>query len=168
MDYILFHSQYSPSSRKLFEQFPSLNEKAVSVDSMAMRAYAKRLHVICVPTLVVILNNKIIERIVGYENVYNWLVVTIYRVNKLQNIQEPETDEISEEQPTIFQEQPPESPDMQRTTTSLDQLVLEDLEEERATPHVPIGTGVSTLQLAEAMKKERDNSDPANKKKFSN
>jgi hypothetical protein len=164
MDYILFHSQYSPSSRKLIEQFPSISEKTVLVDSVAMRAYAKRLHIICVPTLVVILNNKIIERIVGYENIYNWLVVTIYRVNKLQNIQEDVEPEL---EPPIQQVEPT-SPDMQNTTTSLDNLVLEDLEEERVTPHVPIGTGVSTLQLAEAMKKERDNSDPGNKKKFSN
>jgi hypothetical protein len=172
MDYILFHSQYSPSSRKLIEQFPPISEKAVLVDSVAMRAYAKRLHIICVPTLIVILNNKIVERIVGYENIYNWVVVTLYRVNKLQSLNDPEPEEerISEQQPTrVYAEEQPVSPDVVNTTTSLDKLVLEDVEEERVTPHVPIGSGgVSTLQLAEAMKKERDNSDPGNKKKFSN
>lgn len=171
MDYILFHSQYSTSSQKLIEQFPSILEKAVLVDSMAMRAYAKRLHIICVPTLIIIMDNKIVERIVGYENIHNWLVVTIYRVNKLQPIEEsqppPEIEYEESQQPMVQKSNlhsPPES-------TSLEDLILEDIKEEQPPmmerPHVQMGMGTNTLQLAEAMKKERDNIDPVNKKKFS-
>lgn len=173
MDYILFHSQFSPSSRKLVEQFPSIIEKSVSVDSSAMRTYAKRLHIFCVPTLVIIMDNKIIERISGYENVYNWLIVTIYRVSKLQPSDEIDSQDYSEE---MDLPPPPKKSVIPREiieeneeeeTTSLDNLILEDVEEERSTPHVQMGLGVNTMQLAEAMKKERDNLDPGNKKKFS-
>ena len=169
MDYILFHSQYSPSSTKLVEQFPSILEKSVSVDSLAMRNYAKRLHIFCVPTLIITMDNKIIERISGYENVYNWLVVTIYRISKLQPNDEPEPQ--FEENTSSNYSAPPieriEEPEQEDSTTSLDNLLLEDVEEDRSTPHVQMGMGVNTMQLAEAMKKERDNLDPGNKKKFS-
>ncbi len=171
MDYILFYSQYSPSSMKLIEQFPSILEKSVSVDSSAMRTYAKKLHIICVPTLVIIMDNKIIERISGYENVYNWLIVTIYRINKLQPSDEPEPQDYEEQmdvehvpQKSAVSTREIVQQESEDATTSLDNLVLEDVEEERATPHVQMGMGVNTMQLAEAMKKERDNLDPGKKK----
>lgn len=169
MDYILFHSQYSPSSTKLVEQFPSILEKSVSVDSLAMRNYAKRLHIFCVPTLVITMDNKIIERISGYENVYNWLVVTIYRISKLQPNEEPEPqfEDTSSNYSAPPIERIEEEPQQEGSTTSLDNLLLEDIEEDRSTPHVQMGMGANTMQLAEAMKKERDNLDPGNKKKFS-
>jgi hypothetical protein len=173
MDYILFHSQYSPSSRKLIDQFPSILEKSVSVDSSAMRTYAKKLHILCVPTLVIVMDNKIIERISGYENVYNWLIVTIYRISKLQPSEEPEIQDYSEQmemdsvpQKTVAPAREIVEQEPENAITNLDNLVLEDIEEERATPHVQMGMGVNTMQLAEAMKKERDNQDPG-KKKFS-
>jgi len=170
MDYILFHSQYSPSSRKLIEEFPSILEKSVPVDSSAMRTYAKKLHIFCVPTLVIIMDNKIIERISGYENIYNWLVVTIYRVSKLQPSEEPEPREYMEQMESVHQKPSVSNQELvqsepEESITSLDNLVLEDVEEERTTPHVQMGMGVNTLQLAEAMKKERDNLD-SGKKKF--
>jgi hypothetical protein len=175
MDYILFHSQFSPSSRKLVEQFPSIIEKSVSVDSSAMRTYAKRLHIFCVPTLVIVMDNKIIERISGYENVYNWLIVTIYRVSKLQPSDELDSQDYSEsmdlpppKKSVVSREvvEDDEENYEEEATTSLDNLLLEDVEEERSTPHVQMGMGVNTMQLAEAMKKERDNLDPGNKKKL--
>ena len=172
MDYILFHSRYSPSSQKLVEQFPSIVEKAVLVDSTAMRAYAKRLHIICVPTLVIIMDNKIIERIVGYENIQNWLIVTIYRVNKLQpSDDEPmQQESIAYEEPVMQKQKLSNSQQSNTESTSLEDLILEDVAEEplpnMERPHVQMGLGTNTLQLAEAMKKERESSDPINKKKF--
>lgn len=174
MDYILFHSQYSSSSVKLIEEFPSIVEKGVLVDSIAMRNYVKQLRIVCVPTLVVILDNKIVERIMGFENVRNWLIVTIYRVNKLQPL-EPEPEPEMEYARTFVQSEEPmsqpiqEREPQQESTTSLDNLILEDVVEERdtTTPHVQMGLGANTMQLAEAMKKERDNNlDSGNKKKF--
>jgi hypothetical protein len=185
MDYILFHSQYSASSKKLLEEFPTIAEKGVLVDSNVMRNYAKKLHIVCVPTLVIILDNKIVERIVGYEYIQNWLLVTLYRVNKLQPMDlEPEPYETQESwspEPVALTEKnvdPQEplmpSPAPKEGTTNLDHLILEDIDEtplkplmnETTTPHVQMGSGANTMQLAEALKKERDNTDPGNKKKF--
>jgi hypothetical protein len=189
MDYILFHSQYSASSRKLLEEFPTITEKGVLVDSAVMRTYAKKLHIVCVPTLVIILDNKIVERIVGYEHIQNWLLVTLYRVNKLQPFEpdynEQETSWPSESPPSSENNNPQFTQEFTREvssnnqveegTTNLDNLILEDIVEnpplkpvvnEPTTPHVQMGLGANTMQLAEAMKKERDNIDPGNKKKF--
>jgi hypothetical protein len=201
MDYILFQSQFSPSCKKLLQQFPNLSEKSVSVDSQQMRRYIKKLHIVCVPTLILIMGNKIIERIVGFEPIQNWLLITIYRANQ---ISQPSDEELEEpprlSQPvsqTIVQPAPQIVPSEPQTSaqstpqttvqpvaettpvpprpqqTSLDDLILTDENEEdenpvedRNEPIIQMGSGTNTMMLAEALKKERDNSfDP--KKKIS-
>jgi len=188
MDYLLFHSQYSPSSKKLFDEFPMLKEKAISVDSVAMRAYVKKIHVVCVPTLLVLLGNRVIDRVIGYESIYNWLVTTLYRMGQLQAssaVVEPDSEIDSNVSLSPLMEYEPQSPTMTKSVatatdgfipgaTSLDDLVLEDIpltlqpQQERDTPLVQTGMSANTMMLAEALKKERDNIDPsANKKKYS-
>jgi multisubunit Na+/H+ antiporter MnhF subunit len=182
MDYLLFHSQYSPSSKKLFDEFPMLKEKAISVDSVAMRAYVKKIHVVCVPTLLVLLGNRVIDRVIGYESIYNWLVTTLYRMGQLQAssaMAEPDLQMDMIETPQSVMTPPVMDTDahMSHTystggATSLDDLVLEDIptahQTERETPLVSTGMSANTMMVAEALKKERDNIDPnANKKKFS-
>lgn len=177
MDFLIFHSQFSPSSQKLLEDFPALREKAVSVDSGSMRVYVKKLKIVCVPTLLVLLGGqRVIDRVVGYDSISNWLIESIYRVNQLQ----------SGAPPTAMQEDPevlapvavegamnvdPSVP--QASFTNLDDLVLEQVdtnaeeEDDRDTPLVQTGMSANTMALAEQMKKERDNLDPnVNKKKF--
>lgn len=199
MDYILFQSQYSPACKKLLHQFPNLREKSVSVDSSQMRSYIKKLHVVCVPTLVLIMGNKIIERIVGYESIQNWLLITIYRANQIS--QPPEPEEIIK--PQVVQPVQPQNNPVQpqnnpvqpqnnpvqsvqsvqsvpvqeilpttpvKQTTSLDQLILTDESddnpvEDRHEPLVQTGSSTNTMQLAEALKKEREKSID-NKKKL--
>jgi hypothetical protein len=198
MDYILFQSQFSPSCKKLLQQFPNLQEKSVSVDNAQMRNYIKKLHIVCVPTLILTMGNKIIERLVGYESIQNWLLITIYRANQIsQPIEQP-----SDSQPIVqnssqiglqmnsqLEPQPIKSPESVQPTqsesihavspvppkpqqTSLEQLILTDDSEsienpieERSEPLVQMGSGANTMQLAEALKKERDNSFE-NKKKI--
>lgn len=190
MDFLVFYSQYSPSSQKLFEDFPNLKEKSICVDSSAMRVYVKKIHIVCVPTLIVLLGNRIIDRVVGYDSIHNWLVTSIYRMSQLQTENNPgnfgnpgypgypepihldssQLDTPMEDVPTAV---PPE--DMPTTSvsqiTQLDDLILEDIplnEQERETPLVQTGMSANTMMLAEALKKERDGLDPsANKKKFS-
>lgn len=174
MDYILFHSQYSPSSKKLFEDFPALIEKGICVDSNLMRAQVKKLHIVCVPTMIIILNNKIVDRIVGYEKIYNWVMITLYRTNQFQPAQQPNTDT-----PPVQQSQPQRQPDIPQDEpveydkpaqqTNLDDLILVDEPPSnlsaRTEPKVQTGISGSTLQLAEALKKERDNDLETNNKK---
>jgi hypothetical protein len=178
MDYILFHSQYSPSSKKILEEYPSILEKAVSVDSQGMRKYVKRLHIVCVPTLIVLLNNKIIDRIVGYDAISNWIMVTLYRANQL-SYSTSSTSSTSAE--TMMGEEPSNMhPEMgiqhavakesdfinPSNLTNLDDLVLIDesptpsnqgIDNERMEPKIQMG-GSNTMALAEALKKERDGS----------
>lgn len=177
MDYVLFHSKYSPSSKKLFEDFPGLLDKGVCIDSPAMRAHVKKLHVLCVPTMIITLNNKIVDKIVGYDKISDWLLITLYRTNQLQTIQQNEISEpIPEndiEEPVQVlqarQVQPPPTPSPQLQQTSLDDLILTDEPEsiipDRTEPKIHTGTNGSTLQLAEALKKERDNDLETNNKK---
>jgi len=179
MDYILFHSQYSPSSKKLLEEFPSISEKAVSVDSEGMRRYMKRINIVCVPTLILILNNKIVDRIVGVDKISNWIMVTLYRASQLQpgGVAESEPDE-SHQQPQYVPQAVQQSQSEKMVPhsgssdggghTSLDDLVLVDedpspmsanqpLDNERIEPKIQMG-GSNTMALAEALKKERDGS----------
>jgi hypothetical protein len=190
MDYLLFHSQYSPSSKKLLDDFPALREKAVSVDSAAMRSYVKKLHVVCVPTLMVILGNRVVDRIVGYDSISNWLLVSLYRMGQLQGAAVPNDMMAPEEYHTssppeldlrsVVEDGVHEDPVMMTaptsTSTSLDDLILEDIpkaeqqrleyQETREAPIVQTGMSANTMLLAEQLKKERDNYDPSNKKKF--
>lgn len=187
MDYILFYSHYSPSSKKLFEDFPNLREKSISVDSQAMRMYMKKLHIVCVPTLGIIINNKIVEKIIGYDKIYNWVLITLYRTTQLQTAEEPEPQTITqivdeptetkyykqpeiETEPMLHQQQTLATPIQNKT--SLDDLILTDEPPEpkeflqnRTEPKVQTGISGSTLQIAEALKKERDNDLETNNKK---
>ena len=190
MDYLLFHSQYSPSSKKLLDEFPALREKAVSVDSVAMRSYVKKLHVVCVPTLMVILGNRVVDRIVGYDSISNWLLVSLYRMGQLQGAAAPNeyVNPPMDEYPDAQSELVPQSvvdvlddadvaATSVSTSTSLEDLILEDIpkaeqqrmeyQETREAPIVQTGMSANTMLLAEQLKKERDNYDPSNKKKFS-
>ena len=172
MDYLLFHSQFSPSSTKLLQQFPNLQEKAISVDSHAMRAYVKKLHIVCVPTLLVLLNNRIIDRIIGFDSILNWLTTTIYRAEQLQTTQ---VQAVTNEMPLEYEPEQPEDMPVESNhhsmsnsaTTSLDDLILEEVPEEHSTPIVQTGMSANTMSVAEALKKERENFEPStNKKKF--
>lgn len=180
MDYLLFHSQFSPSSVKLLEQFPALNDKAISVDSAPMRAYIKKLRIVCVPTLLVLLNNRIVDRVVGSESILTWLATSIYRAEQLQPPQPvpaaaaylPSHDDDDDGTNGRVEAAVMSAPTSAATTTSLDDLILEDIQapvvpEERETPIVQTGMSTNTMSLAEALKKERENFDPStNKKKF--
>lgn len=195
MDYLLFHSQFSPSSQKLFDEFPALREKAISVDSLAMRNYVKKIHIVCVPTLTVLLGNRIIDRVIGYDAIYNWFVTTMYRMGQLQAtpspsaLESPVTMSSGERAEFVASHGPPmtmsveeddhETDSTPATSTSLDDLILEDIpkmeqqhhqmmhQPERETPLVQTGISANTMLLAEQLKKERDNNLEGNKKKFS-
>lgn len=175
MDYIIFHSQFSPSSKKIFEEFPAMREKAVSIDTVQMRTYAKHLHIVCVPTMVIILGNKIIDRIVGYDKISNWIILTLYRTNQInpvQEIQEAQTIPQSPTPPVQVSYVQPE-PEIPQQQTSLDTLILTDEtpqeneinNSERMEPKISGSGSVSTLQRAEALKKERDGDLENNNKK---
>lgn len=198
MDYLLFYSQYSPSSKKILEQFPNIINKAVSVDSSQMKKHLKKLSIVCVPTLIIFSEGKILERIAGYAKIYNWILVTLYRIDQIQPQDEPQQPQVQQPQqpqPQMSQTQMSQSqipqPQLSQTQTvtqlpqqvqqvedviieddlmiqgktSLDDLVLEDIPE-REEPTRPSSNSGSTMQLAEALKKERDNLDPKSKKKF--
>lgn len=179
MDYLLLYSEYSPSSKQLLAQFPALLDKAVCVDSAQMRTYVKHLKIVCVPTLLVLLQNKIVDRIFGGEAITQWLYVTLYRAQHLQGggadegLEPAVDDEMSTNEPVAPQQKTVSPPLTTGNQTSLDDLVLEDVEEGNDLPRnsgePPVITQVqsgNTMQLAEVLKKERDNSDPVNKKKF--
>ena len=164
-DFILFYSKYSPISCKLLEEFPALSEKSVSVDSVPIRKILKKFVVTSVPTLILILNNNIVDRIIGYENVSNWLHLYVYRVNHLTN--STENDEqmfVQEDEPTYNDESvvaEPQNISGSDGKTSLDDLILEESQEE---VHITKATPVNLLKMAEEMKKERDNNDTLKKR----
>lgn len=89
MDYVIFYSNFSSSCAKLFQEFPQIMTKAVSVDSLQMRSYLKTINIVCVPTLVVILNNKIVDRIVGDQDISNWLTQMVYQASRIQPTEGP-------------------------------------------------------------------------------
>lgn len=98
MDYILIYSEYSQSSRKLVEEYPHILQKSISVDSLEMRYIIKQFDIISVPTLIIFNNNNIIDRIIGYYDIVQWLMRFLYQANILQNeVQDVYTESIEEE-----------------------------------------------------------------------
>lgn len=123
MDYLLFYSQYSSSSQKVLEDFPSLMEKSISVDSKQIRMYLKNLSIVSVPTLVLILHDKIIDRIIGYENIVDWLNITIYRTDQIRNVnveqmEQEDNEQFMETQQHQQQQQPLQQPLQQQLRRS--------------------------------------------------
>ena len=193
MDYLLFYSQYSSSSQKVLEDFPSLIEKSVSVDSKQIRMYLKNLSIVSVPTLVLILHDKIIDRIIGYENIVDWLNITIYRTDQIRNVnveqeeieqfmetrqspqqlqsqqlQSQQIPQQSQQIPQQSQQIPqPQQQQQQNATeyTNLDDLLLEDVETPSEDIHITrSSTNNSLLKVAEELKKERDSTQTLTKR----
>ena len=186
MDYLLFYSQYSSSSQKVLEDFPSLIEKSVSVDSKQIRMYLKNLSIVSVPTLVLILHDKIIDRIIGYENIVDWLNITIYRTDQIRNVnveqeeieqfmetrqspQQLQSQQLQSQQiPQQSQQIPqPQQQQQQNETeyTNLDDLLLEDVETPSEDIHITrSSTNNSLLKVAEELKKERDSTQTLTKR----
>lgn len=181
MDFILFYSQFSNASRKLIEEYPSLTEKSVSVDSSQIRNIIKNMSIVCVPTLLLHNNGKIVERIIGYEDIVSWITIYLYNTQKFTQNQLMEDESInipqqvssninqnfqsqqSSQEEFIDDENPQISQNSQQQT-SLDDLVLEDRDE--SDYHITrsgSGNG-SLLKVAEEMKKERDNSETLRKR----
>jgi len=102
MDYILFYSNYSPSSLKILQEFPQIMTKSVSVDSLQIRDYVKKINIMSVPTLVVLLNTKIVDRVIGHEDISTWLTQMVYQASRIQqNESEEFVENIEEERNTI-------------------------------------------------------------------
>jgi hypothetical protein len=166
MDYILFYSEYSRSCQYLIQQFPDLLKKSVSIDSIGLEDYLKKLKIVSVPTLLIVLESStktsIVDRIVGYEEIYNWLITTLYRMNQVEYQAEQTLNHTQTSQ--NFQQQ-----ENAESTTNLDTLYLEDIEEDQHQKsqvyqetqdqevHTAVKTGgASTMKLAEEMKRERE------------
>jgi hypothetical protein len=176
MDYILFYSEYSRSCQYLIQQFPDLIKKSVSIDSIGIQDYLKKLKIVSVPTLLIVLESpvktSIVDRIVGYEDIYNWFITTLYRMNQVEFHDQNQTEQNYPETITETDTYNPQPPQPQHTqtfeqpesTTNLDTLYLEDLEhtegEQQQTQeqeqHTAVKTGVSTMKLAEEMKRARE------------
>jgi hypothetical protein len=71
MDTLLFYSKNSPSCSQLFEALPFI-EKIVCVDSPEIREKIGSLHIISVPTLLVMFQEKIVQRVIGVEDIIQW------------------------------------------------------------------------------------------------
>lgn len=163
MDYILFYSNYSQACKSLLDEFPTLIQKSVKIDSLEIYTYVKKIHIESVPTLIVFINNKIIDRIIGSDDIKNWLLTLIYRTNSLQEV----------EQQPISQPQPPQQQYHEQqeedTLTSLEDLELTD--EKEPEENIPndkyISSGVggsSAIKLAEEMRREREKDEPMKKR----
>lgn len=182
MDYLLFYSQYSNASQKLLDEFPSLMEKSVSVDSLQMREYLKKIAIVSVPTLILILNEKIVDRIIGYENISDWLNISIYRMNQLNNSvingEMTQPVETVNDEPMMVQHEDIKDDISFRTNhtnqtnhtnhTNLDDLILEDEIPKNEDIHITRSSQGSDnlLKLAEEMKRERENTTKDMKKRI--
>jgi hypothetical protein len=178
MDYILFYSEYSRPCQYLIQQFPDLIKKSISIDSIGIEEYLKKLKIVSVPTLLILLESpsktSIVDRIVGYEEIHNWFITTLYRMNQVefatpeQNHSEQFVDSnYSQNYSQNIQQQNIEQ--VPESTTNLDTLYLEDLEgtesvksveggqPQEQEPHAAVKTGgISTMKLAEEMKRQRE------------
>jgi hypothetical protein len=175
MDYILFYSDYSRPCQYLIQQFPDLIKKSISIDSMGIEEYLKKLKIVSVPTLLILLESpsktSIVDRIVGYEEIHNWFITTLYRMNQVEftTPEQNHSEQFVESQNYSQNIQQQNIEQVPESTTNLDTLYLEDLEgtesvksveggqTQEQEPHAAVKTGgISTMKLAEEMKRQRE------------
>lgn len=166
MDYLLFYSEYSKPCQELFREFSEVifPEKTICVDTIGMSEYLKKLHIVSVPTLLVLSTTNrlvILDRIIGYEDIYNWFMSLIYqssRINPQQSVQQTHEQPVQQTHEQSVQQTHAQDIDLQ-TTTNIDSLVLEDQLEEIDEEHTVskgIKGSLDTMSLAEKMRKERE------------
>ena len=147
MDLILLYSQHSDFCMKLADEFPNIMDRAVSVDSSQSREIADHLSVSVVPTLLVVAQDKIIQRVIGYYEIRNWLGLTSLQVDNAVRDEEPPPQQMGPERPTetsIDDLLPPSSHDME---------LPREAEMARTKP-------ASLREAADAMKREREIAEP--------
>ncbi len=85
MDFIIIYSKYSHACVNLFELYPSLQSKGVCVDEKQLRLrIMKDLNITVVPTLLVVDTTRIIQRIIGLENIKIWLWATSTQIDTIR------------------------------------------------------------------------------------
>jgi hypothetical protein len=147
MDILFFYSTSSPASMQLLQDIPQLIEKGISVDSEAVRQHMNRLKIYDVPTLLVITNQRVLHRVIGYMEIKYWVASTGLLVDQIAT---------GPKQPSP---QPPPRQPSQRQATSIDDLLppeeFENIPVE-TTPPPQQGPPASIRNIAEQMQRERD------------
>jgi hypothetical protein len=75
MDFLVVYSNYSTACNELFQLYPNLKDtKGVCADNSALReVIVGDLKIAAVPALLVIDDEKILQRVIGVERIRNWL-----------------------------------------------------------------------------------------------
>ena len=60
-----------------------MSDKSVSIDSRQAREYIDKLKISVVPTLLVVSDDKILQRILGKDAIKHWLLLTTYQVDNV-------------------------------------------------------------------------------------
>lgn len=121
MDFLIVHSNYSDACNKLFEEYPKLREtKSICADSAPIRKIIiDDMKVTAVPTLLVLGDKTVLQRIIGSDAIKNWLWIVS---NDINQVSEPAATETFEDDmmPPIGQtilEDVPEIPQMKKTNS---------------------------------------------------
>jgi hypothetical protein len=76
MDTILLFSKHSAACRTFFQhEYSRVLTKLVCVDSKQMKSKVAALKVVSVPTLLVLFDSKILQRVVGVEEILSWIML---------------------------------------------------------------------------------------------
>lgn len=94
MDYICFYSKYSNKCKQLLDEFPFLHQKSVCVDNIQIREAARELKIVAVPTVAMTYRDRILERVVGTDEIEQWVYTTLY------NLRNAAEQPVAEQQPS--------------------------------------------------------------------
>jgi hypothetical protein len=145
MDYLLFYSKYSRKCTQLLEEFPFLSEKAVSIDSLRVRDHLQEISIVAVPTLAIIYNQAILDRIVGAPDIEQWVYTTLYHLRHV-----PTNDaDVSQSVETVSE--------TQSITTPIEQIPLQQEDISPPSSPQPIASKeLSAADLAKKMQTQRE------------
>lgn len=92
MDFLLIYSDYSQACGQLFQMYSNLKEtKGLCADTTYMRELLlTELKVTAVPTLLVIDQEKVLQRVIGIDNIKNWLWMISNDINAISSDTPPD------------------------------------------------------------------------------
>jgi len=126
-------------------------EKSVSIDNQRVRDQLNEINVVAVPTITLLYNNQIIDRIVGEEPIEQWIYTTLY------NLRHVSADSSTDSSPLEdFSYQPSSS---SSTTTPIESIPFEPdttTVEEPSVHPVSQQKEMSAMELAKKMQTQRE------------
>ena len=162
MDFIIIYSNYSQACAELFTLYPNLYTKGICADHKTMRAMlSEKLNVLVVPTLLVVTPNDIIQRVIGLDDIKNWLWLTSTQIDSVR-MEAPDESQEPQQPMVTTRSEPMVSSAAVTPMDASEQMVtnLGNLQDDLMPPSQDMShalkSNISIKSTAEELQRERD------------